>query len=277
MSIRIVTHAYAIQFPLYAVFLRSQLSSLVIQPIESVPVKITVCCLEEGEDPEIETVLEDFLDLQFHGVLSTHRMTREKLFRRAVGRNEVALQSMEDLIWFCDADYYMGQGCFDAIWEQWCSFPDPKPIFIWPRTTWIHLNHDVGDEFIEASYSERGLIDPTEDQTKFKRMRYDFAIGGLQIMNGEHARTHGYLNGTKWTDPITDWDGPVTTAEDVKFRKVCKSIGDGHDAAIDVPELYRLRHSETGLSKRGQPAGKRVEWEKTKAGRKKLRDERQTK
>ncbi len=239
MSIRIVTHAYAVEYPQYAVFLRSQLSSL-YKYMPNIPCKITICCLHDDE--RIDQVVNDFFGLMRFVEVEQYRMEPSSLFRRSVGRNEVALKSTEDLIWFCDVDNFMGKDCIDTIWNEWSAFDDPKPVYIWPQEAWIHRDNLIGDGFWKFYVNSRGPIYPDAFTKDFKRIRYGSAVGALQIMNGVFARSHGYLNGTKWTNPENS-RAPVTAAEDVKFRK----LWDGRGATINPPNLYRLRHSESGV------------------------------
>ena len=79
------------------------------------------------------------------------------------------------------------------------------------------------------------------DLDDFIVKQYRRAIGGVQIVRGDYCREFGYLDGyRKWMmgskEPFSDF------RDDVKFRKDILNKGSGK--GIDIPELYRIRHTE---------------------------------
>jgi len=239
LSIRIITHCYAEQLKQYAMDLRYQISSLLLYPPE-VPVYLTVCCLQR--DNRTMDVLLEFDDLLYtkfnRQVLDILFMEPSTLFRRSIGRNEAALKSNEDLVWFCDADYVFHQGCLDQLWSIWQGFGKDKPKMIYPRHVKFHESHELGDALIEENADKRGLLDI--DISQFVTTKYSRAIGGVQITDGIFARTHGYLKDSKrFQAPLTA-GRPFHTTEDSAYRKYVFLYGD--IKAIELDGLYRIRH-----------------------------------
>lgn len=238
MSIRIVTHAYAKTLPQYAVFLRAQLSSLLIESHRN-DIKISVC--HSPGDERVVKVLTDLIPRFNPGQLTPVPMDCGSLFRRSIGRNVVALSQTEEMVWFTDVDHYFGPQCLDSLQDIWKSKDTDKPVMVWPRLLQVHKNHAMGDDFCKLNEAESGTI--TIQYDDFEEKINNRAIGGLQIVNGGFARKFGYLNNlAKWRRPAPI-DKPFSCfRDDVKFRHYC--CGHGKVMPIDLPGLYRLRHTE---------------------------------
>lgn len=174
-----------------------------------------------------------------------------ELFRRAIGRNKVALESKAGIIWFTDCDHFFGRGCLDDLWNVWKEFESP-PAMVWPRTVLVHNGYQIADEFYQQYKTAFGslIIDLNDDL--FVPRKYRKAIGGVQIVRGDFANKHGYLNGQeKWMRPMPE-DRPFPCfRDDAKYRNYCQH----HDRieGIDFCGLYRLRHS--CVTYRGKPRG----------------------
>ncbi len=239
MSIHIVTHAYAGDLPQYAVFLRAQLSSLILYKPKT-PVSITVCVT--ADDEKVVKVLAD-LSIHFGNSLDICWLPKEQLFRRSIGRNIVALQTHQHLLWATDVDHVFGDGCLDELQDTWNWFPpDKKPVMVWPNQIQIQMVHELGDRYVEKHLESTGLIDINPKEFELKT--YNRSIGGIQIINGQFCRKHGYLNGSKrWQRPVSPVRPFPSFADDVRFRAFCASQGEVE--AISVKNLYRLRHSKT--------------------------------
>lgn len=235
MSIKIVTHVYARKLPQFAVFLRAQLSSLVLHP-PKVPVVVDIhCCLE---DDNLADVLFDFKGLNIKVCLQPPN----DLFRRSIGRNISALKSTEDIVWFTDVDYIFGEGCLDRLNEIWSLHSSGRyGDMVWPDTVLIHKDHETGDKFWQSNLETRGVLDINPDD--FIPMKYRSAFGGVQIVDGDFARRFGYLNHyKKWQAPRTDNKPFGDFRDDVKYRKFCEEKGCVF--SISLPNLYRLRHTK---------------------------------
>lgn len=237
--IEIITHAYAVALPQFAVHLRAQISSLILHS-PTVPVKFTVCCTKDDE--AVWAVINDLGPLRIQGDqrrLRAVTMPPENLFRRAIGRNAAALATEADLVWFADCDYVFGVGCLDALWLRYYDPEFPAAMY-WPKTVLSHRSHAAGDDYWQQNLNARVTIDI--DPNDFAPQQFKKAIGGVQIVPGDFARQHGYLNEQqKWQTSVPT-DKPFRDfRDDVRYRKYCAARGGV--AGIDLPNLYRLRHS----------------------------------
>jgi hypothetical protein len=242
--IQIVTHVYAGNLPQYAVFLRAHLTSVLDTLLDTknpVDAEVTICFTPE--DTLVTNVLKDFKPFFGYG-LQTINYPKTHLFRRAIGRNMAALTSNADLIWFADVDHVFGPGCLHALHNTHTDMQAilPPTVMRWPSTIQIHRDHLIGDAWWQANAKSTGKLQI--DTADFETKQYAKAIGGVQICDGNYCREHGYLKGfDKWLKPVPG-DKPFPNfRDDVKFRKKCES--DGPTSAIELPNLFRLRHSET--------------------------------
>lgn len=237
MSIHIITHAYSVQLPQYAVFLRAQLSSLILYsgPVDK---RITVCHLPEDE--AVVKVLDSF-QAEMGERLIRLPLCYGDLTRRSIGRNRAALASQGDLVWFADADYFFGPNCLwslDYVWRHYS--PSTRPRLLFPDGVRIHATHQLGDEFWQKHQEANYVIQP--DFAEFVWKSYYRAIGGIQIANGDDARQFGYLNDQPhWQVPNPEGTKPFCTVDDTKYRRAISRRGPIE--RISIPSLYRLRHS----------------------------------
>lgn len=238
MSVHIVTHAYSMQLPQYAVFLRAQLSSLVLYS-ENVDARIIVCFMPEDE--AVVKVLDSFAD-SFGRSLIRLPLNYGELTRRSIGRNKAALASTGDLVWFADADYFFGPGCLSTLDSMWSHYPPvTRPRLLFPDGVKIQATHQLGDEFWKKHQDADGLIKP--DFSEFIHKPYYKAIGGAQIANGDDARQFGYLNEhPHWQVPNPVGTKAFCTVDDTKYRRAISRRGQVE--RISLPGLYRLRHSQ---------------------------------
>lgn len=233
MSIRVVTHCYAETLPQYASFLHYHLSSILLYP-KRPHVSVSVCYTPS--DTATWDVLDTFIE-KYDLPINLCAMDKPQLFRRSIGRNFEALNSYEELVWFCDVDHVFGPGCFDTLWDIWQSFAE-KPIMVWPREIQIHQTHEIGDRV----WKEPSCGLAACDLSLFEPKRYTRAIGGVQIVNGKHCRQYGYLNGhKKFQAPRTDEVPFGDFRDDIVFRNQCRVHG--KVISINLPALYRMRHS----------------------------------
>lgn len=237
MKLELVVHCWAGQLPQYAQFLQYQMSSLILFPPEGIQVSYTVCCCP-AEDPRMMEVY-DALRPRLPGNVRAQLwpLERRPLMRRAIGRNEVSRYTRADVVWWGGCDYWFGLGCLDALADV-----DPFPTLAYPQNYMIHREHAIGDEYAERA---RGLLQAGSpvvriDHKDFMPQAFDRAIGCAQIVPGDVSRKHGYLPGTKWQEPADTWQ---RTKEDPTYRK---SLGQSRGAPIELPNLYRLRHTQAG-------------------------------
>ena len=228
-SILIISHCWK-----YDRLLAYQLSSLILYPPKC-KVHMVVC-----------TAIDDDLTRErFHQYrrertmppniyFSLMRIQKGQVFRRAIGRDIASKACEEDLIWYSDCDQAFGPGCLDAVCK---NFVEERGL-CYPR----HVGKcppPYGDELIEAVQSDSGLLEL--DPKKFTPQKYPRAIGGVQIVSGDTARDIGYCRGSRqFQRPAKRW---MRTKDDVRARKVW-GFGRGH--RIEVPNLWRIRHTKYG-------------------------------
>ena len=234
-SIEIVTHCWAGRYAHYAHSLTYQLSSLVLHR-SSAPVLVALCF-----DPQ-DSLVSGVIDF-FRGEVDfkLFPMKVSDLGRRSIGRNKAALETQADVVWFTDCDHVFHDGCLDhladLLWPEWAPM-------VYAKTIMIHKDWATGDAaLVKARVPTLVNIDPNE----FMPKRYNKAIGGVQIVRGDFAREHGYLRDIpRWQRPYhgdRQFDSCVCDKAYRRFiqdRRTENSI-----LPIDLPGLYRLRHTQT--------------------------------
>lgn len=234
MTVEIVTHCYR-----YATLLKFQLSSLVLWPPEEVAVVMTV--FHTAEDEGTVQVLDDFGAREVPGVRwNWKEQPTLSLCRRSIGRNLAALGTVADWVWFTDADYWFSEAC-------WAGFPKVDSAgsdLVHPKRIWIHKTHEMGDRCILAAKQERALVQADPDE--FQRARLSRAIGGVQIVRGDWCRVHGYLPGHSRAQRPAKTPGFTRCVQDVVFRQEYGRSGSPPPRRIDLPGVYRIRHSRAG-------------------------------
>ena len=237
--IEICTHVYAGDLPQYAVFLRAQLSSLVLWKPQ---VRTVISVVYTSSDDLIYKVLKEFQE-PLKGVLSTLSINKSNLFRRAIGRNYVGLNTHADVIWYTDVDHVFGPGCLDEAWKSWLMLCQNQCAMIYPDGLMIHADHKIGDDFWKShTGDDQLLIRP--NFSDFVRKTYRRPIGGVQIVDGNFSRKYGYLDKQKkWQTPISEKKPFPSFRDDVAFRHFC--VANGGIRPVRLEGLYRLRHTAT--------------------------------
>lgn len=251
--IELVVHCYSEQIPQFASMLTAQLSSLLLWPPKQCTVRVVVCCTRSDKLTlsVCAWFIRHFLDANVLAKIAPLLMDKGQLFRRGCGRNLAAKKSQAGILWFIDSDYILGEGCLDTLAERHHGqFP---ANIVFPRTVHIHRSHRLGDE--EIARIEPGKIF-TPDLSLFEPRQEKMAIGGLQIVSGDTARKYGYCDNSKWSEPVDEAGGFRNTAEDKVYRNLL-----GGSAAIDLPNVFRLRHSASAF----EPAEKRLKQTEGKA------------
>jgi hypothetical protein len=231
-ELTLVTHCWAVNKPLYAQLLRAQLSSLVQNP-QGVKFHVVVCF-----DPQ-DRLTKDVVDDMVAANLPVFRLElpAPQMWRRAIARHKAISVCKSDLIWFTDCDYLFLRECFASVHRSWIAHQ--KPDMIWPRCYLANMEKGPIDRYCQIPV--RGVSLP--DLQRFEYYKCPRAIGGVQCVSGEYARTHGYLPNSKWqnipTRPFPDF------RDDVAFRKTLEKNGRSEPVA-SFAGLYRLRHTEVG-------------------------------
>jgi len=253
--IEIISHCYAAELPQYATFLAYQASSLVIHKPKNCDVCLSVCVWSEKEDSNNPTIPWSIADANVAEVMlwvkqtlirygidwSICHLTKREIGRRSIGRNHLALASEADIVWFADVDQVFRDGILDRLAAM--EWPEGATM-LYPREIMIHQDWKTGDALvrnvpIEALFAYGPFdIDPSG----FVPKRYRKAIGGVQIVRGDFAREHGYLNGVeKWQQPTDRPFGDFR--DDVAYRRYCEQRGS--IMGVDLVGMYRLRHTRT--------------------------------
>lgn len=233
MSVEIVTHCYAYDLPQYSYFLEAHLWSL--ETFAPQGTKVSICCWLDDE-----LTCETAAGHQHQSKIDITMLflSRKDLFNRAIGRNFAALRTERDIVWFTDVDHVFGEGCIQALEQQ---MKMSNAILHYPSSIKIHKTHALGDECWNQ-LRELGRFRLNEDD--FEEKVYNKAIGGVQIVPGDFARKYGYLNENKRSLRQTDGKQPFPSfRDDVQFRRYCEAKGETRK--IELPNLYRLRHSKT--------------------------------
>lgn len=210
------------------------LSQYVLHPPKSVTATVTICFCPE--DTETLNVLDYFGKIEVPNVIWHWKpMAKERLMRRAIGRDEVARESQADAVLFGDIDYTYGRDCLDAIVAAMFEYKEPKLFY--PRKPQQSVDHAAGDSEI-AKVTSIAVYDLDHD--KYHGVPLDRAIGGCQWIFGSTAREKGYLPaGHKFMQPAAEWQ-----------RTRCDPIARFHWGLPQVPlkvqGVTRIRHSTRG-------------------------------
>ena len=230
MKLEIVSHCWHYSRPL--IF---QLSSLHLFPPAELSVIMTVLYCED--DSNTVEVLRYFSRLSppSRVTLRPWALPSDRITRRMIGRNLAALATEADWVWFTDCDYTFRAGCLDSI-GRWSPAADGRLFF--PGSAHLSKSHAEGDSELSRVTQEASLVDV--DPTKYVPKRFHRAIGGIQIVTGQVARRIGYCRHSRLLDvPSPSW---AHNHDDIWFRR---SLGTG-GVSMDVPGLYRIRHSRRG-------------------------------
>lgn len=236
MLVEIVTHCYSGPNGQYAKLLAYQLRSLLDHPPEQVTSRLTIFY------PEIDRLvykllsacLDEIDSIPRSVVIAGFAQNMRLAFQRPIGRDLAARNTSADVIWFADCDYLFGPGCLDSLAK---IAGHTEPLFF-PRTTLINRDHATGDSYISAVPLKS--IEPADFVPKVEKK----AIGGIQIVPGDVARKYGYCpNIAKYQRPApADCDTIIGFGADSAYRRQLGTPG----TPIDIPNLFRLRHSQTG-------------------------------
>ena len=246
MKVELITHCLAIENPNFAGALALQLSSVLLDQPKHCDVAVTIC-MNEDDDNTVR-VIRHFAKLQHAGLsIQALSMPIGELGRRCIGRNFAARHSTADIVWFTDVDHCFYDGILDRLVKlKWPVGPPNErhdafvASMIFPGEIMISKNWDLGDlETKRLSYDPRLY---QIDKTNFVTKSYNRAIGGVQIVRGNFARAHGYLNNQEeWQTPV---EKPFSSfKDDIAYRNFCTAFGPV--TKVELPGCYRLRHNQT--------------------------------
>lgn len=229
LRFEVVSHCWQ-----YAHFLIYQLSSLVRFPPRKATVTMTV--YYSSEDRETAALLEYFGAMDIPGVEWNWRdMPPPVLFRRAIGRNQAALDTRADWIWFTDCDLMFRRGCLDALADE---LQGRRDMLVYPRIERVTPLLADEDPMLNPDLDQHRLVDI--DDSQFSEHARSRATGPLQITHGDVARAVGYCDRlTYYQRPSPVW---CKAHEDRAFRWLLGSQG----VPLDIPGVYRIRHTSKG-------------------------------
>lgn len=229
LQLEIVSHCWN-----YAHFLIYQLSSLVNYPPKNVTVTMTV--YYSKEDRSTCALLDHFAQLTVPGVhWNFQERPRQALFRRAIGRNQAALATNADWIWFTDCDLMFRDNCLDALAEQLQGRQD---ALVFPRVERVTSLLADQDPMLSLDLGAPAIVDV--DTEHFTETTCTRATGPLQIAHGDVARACGYCAALPYYQKPSDtW---CKAYEDRAFRWLLRSQG----VPLDIPGVYRIRHVSKG-------------------------------
>lgn len=229
IKLDIVSHCWQ-----YSHLLVYQLSSLVNYPPTALEVRYRLFYADE--DTGTKALIETFEQLEIPGVTwEWNPISKEELFRRAIGRNRAAKSSHADWLWFSDCDLIFHKDCLDSLAR---SLHGLQAGLVFPESEQITELFAADHPLITQSLSQPLPIDI--DPSIFFHNKITKAKGAFQIVHGDVARAVGYCNGLSlYQQPDKRWR---KTYEDTVFRNLLGYEGQG----IDVKGLHRIRHSAKG-------------------------------
>ena len=240
LHVEIVSHCWQ-----YSALLAYQLDSLIRHSPAGTDVTMTVCY--SVEDEKTRELLELAGSHEVRNVRwNWHPMDKESLFRRSIGRNEAALATTADWVWFTDCDMTFQAGCLDSLSDALQGRTD---ALVYPRLERRTMVHTDADLVSTNSLDEVRLHEaPTE---LFQDYPISRATGPLQVTHGDVARKNGYCNDVAFYQQPAESFQKAT--EDRFFRYLMGTQG----TPIDVEGAYRIQHVNKGRYD-GQSFGTRV-------------------
>lgn len=241
LHVEIVSHCWR-----YAHLLAYQLSSLVHDPPTSVGVTMTVFYCPE--DRRTEKLLAFFESFQLANVTwNWQPLPKERLFRRAIGRNKAALTTDADWVWFTDCDVMFRDGCLDSLGER---LQGRRDALLYPHEERQTALLTTEDPMLAASNNIPQLLDV--DRNQFTSKRPSRATGPLQITHGDVCRACGYVDAIRYYQRPADHFRKAR--EDRALRWLLRTQG----VAIYLSGVYRIRHIYKGRYATADSLGSRI-------------------
>ena len=231
--LEIVAHCWR-----YAHVLRFQLASLVVHAPTALEVTYTLYRAPAADDPDTDALLGRYAPLAPRGLTwNFTTIAPQRLMRRAIGRNEAALASAADRVWFTDCDVVFGEGCLDSLARVMRESAAPL----------LHPAHERVSALLPADHpllGPRAGDTPAElvafDPGLFERRALSKATGPHQICHGDVARAAGYCPRiAPYQRPTARWR---KTYEDTAFRRLIGTEG----TPAPIESVYRVRHRDKG-------------------------------
>ncbi|MFD2165820.1 glycosyltransferase family 2 protein [Thalassotalea euphylliae] len=233
LALEIVSHCWN-----YSHMLAYQLSSLVQHP----PTKshVTMTLFYCPDDEKTQELVNFFATFDVPNVTWNWQPLEKKLLcRRSIGRNQAALATKADWVWFTDCDIIFSENCLDSLVD---SLQGRNDALVFPRE----------EKTTPLLPNEHPLLQPgaspqlvSINNTRVKPYSRHKATGEFQITHGDVARAIGYCaNIDIYQTPSEHW---CKCVEDRAFRWLVGS----HGVPIDVDNVFQIRHVAKGRYKKG--------------------------
>ena len=227
LSIELVSHCWG-----YSHLLECQLGSLLANPPADVDLTMTVYF--SAEDARTLELLELAAEREAPGVRWCFReLPKGQLFRRSIGRNDAALRTAADWVWFTDCDVLLTEGWLDRLAAALQGRTDP---LVYPASE--RLTPLLPDEAVRGG--DRPELRDVVDDLELADVAVTRAKGPLQITHGDVARAAGYCRDVAAYQ--REEPSFAKCHEDTAFRWLLGTQG----VALDVPGLARIRHRSKG-------------------------------
>ena len=149
-TLEIVSHCWQ-----YAHLLIYQLSSLVNYPPREINVVYHLFYVEEDRDTA--ELIRKFEALSVPNVIwRFSALPRDVLFRRAIGRNKAAVETVADWVWFSDCDLIFHDGCLDSVAS---SLAGRQCRLAYPSAEQITELLPADHELVSHKASDSSLVD----------------------------------------------------------------------------------------------------------------------
>lgn len=235
LKLEIVSHCWR-----YGHSLTYQLASLVNHQTDKLDITMTV--YHVADDKAVVQVLDYFGAMDVPGVTwNWQSLSKERLFRRSIGRNLAAKATQADWIWFCDCDIIFHEGCLDTLGDELQGRDD---TLVFPKiglgTALLPEDHEI----LKKGREGPALLDvPIEEFSPYGGVLQK-AKGAYQITHADIARALGYCEKIgHYQKPSDRWR---KTYEDRAFRWLIGSDGTG----LDIPGICQIRHIVKGRYKK---------------------------
>lgn len=229
LRLEVVSHCWQ-----YAHLLVYQLSSLVLNPPKAIDVTMTV--FYSPEDQQTQRLLDFFGQQKVDGIhWNWQPLPRQHLFRRSIGRNQAALNTQADWVWFTDCDLVFGAGCLDGLSS---ALQGRQEALLFPREE--RCSDLLAEDHPMLTIARERCAVLGIDPAQFASHYPSRATGPLQITHADVCRAIGYCRNIRlYQTPVEKF---AKCHEDRAFRWLLDSQG----LAIDVPNVFRIRHAHKG-------------------------------
>jgi hypothetical protein len=231
-NLEIVSHCWG-----YSSMLNYQLSSFV----NYAPTKLhlTVTVFYAGEDKKTQAVVNFFNEMEINNITWNFQvMSKDKLFRRGIGRNMAALSTTADWIWFTDCDIIFHENCLDSLADELQGeqgllfFPEEEKITSMLADDDPMLRKDAKPQLIDIETNNFSLYERSKSREK--------ARGPFQIVHADVARAIGYCK--KLNMFQTESKRWRKTYEDSAFRWLLGTSGEPKK----IDGVFHIHHVTKG-------------------------------